>query len=122
MSGIPDMSTISDMWPLTVWLPAGPSEIYRLVVAEARADGEVDVDGYVAMIATRLNEQATEISAVLCTTLLDNVSELPRDDQTIELMHRAVRDHLQTILHAVLHDIDVKKIAVPPTPIEYVRR
>jgi DNA-binding PucR family transcriptional regulator len=91
------------------------------MVAEAHTGGEVDVNGYVARIATRLNEQVTEISADLCTTLLNNVAELPRDEQTVELMHSAVRDHLQTILHAVLHDTDVKEITAPTTPAEYVR-
>jgi DNA-binding PucR family transcriptional regulator len=91
------------------------------VVAETHTGGAVDVDRYVTMIATRLTEQATEISTVLCTTLLDTVAELPRDEPTVELMHSAVLEHLQAILHAVLHDIDVQQMTTPTAPIEYVR-
>jgi sugar diacid utilization regulator len=90
-------------------------------VGETHTGGEVDADGCVAAIATRLNEQVTEISADLCATLLNNVAELPRDEQTVDLMHRAVREHLQTILHAVLNDVDVQKMTTPTMPIEYVR-
>jgi DNA-binding PucR family transcriptional regulator len=95
--------------------------LYRQMVAEAHAGSGVDVDGSVAAIATGLIEQVTEIATDLCTTLLDNVAEFPRDDPTVELMHRAIRDHLHAILRAVLDDIDVQNMTTPTTPIEYVR-
>jgi DNA-binding PucR family transcriptional regulator len=79
------------------------------------------VDSYVGVIAARLSEQVSKIGAAICATLEDSVAELPRDDRMIELMHLGVRDHLQTILHALLHDIDVNKITAPATPIEYAR-
>jgi GGDEF-like domain len=82
---------------------------------------EVEVDSYVAMIVSRLDEQATTISDAVCTAAEDNVPELPRDGGMSELMRIAMRDHLQTIFHAVLHDIDAKKITAPATHIEYAR-
>jgi GGDEF-like domain len=79
------------------------------------------VDRYVATVVVRLNEQAGAISDALCTAVEDNVSELPRDAGMSELMRIAMRDHLQTVLHALLHDIDVKKLIAPETHIEYAR-
>jgi hypothetical protein len=84
-------------------------------------DSEVDVNSNVAVIAARLNEQVATLSTAICTAVEDNVAELPRDDGMIELMRVAVRDHLQTVLHALLHDIDVKKVTAPATHIEYAR-
>ena len=79
------------------------------------------MDSYIAAVAARLNEQVTKISTAISTALEDDIAELPRDDRMIELMHRGVKDHLQTILHALLHDIGVEKITAPATSHEYAR-
>lgn len=75
----------------------------------------------VARIIARFDEQAATISDFLCTTAQDNVPELPRDDEMSELMRIAMRDHLQTIFHALLHDIDITTVAAPATHIAYAR-
>jgi DNA-binding PucR family transcriptional regulator len=79
------------------------------------------VDSDVAAVVARLEEQAALISDALCTAVEDNVPELPRDDGMSELMRNAIRDHLQTVLHALLHVIDVTKLIAPATHIEYSR-
>ncbi|MGE2815262.1 PucR family transcriptional regulator [Mycobacterium heidelbergense] len=76
----------------------------------------------IAAIATRLSERVTEIGAAISTTVEDNIAELPRDERMIELMHRGIRDHLQTILQALLHSVGVEKVKAPPAALEYARR
>jgi DNA-binding PucR family transcriptional regulator len=78
------------------------------------------MDSYIA-VAARLNEQVAKISTAISTALEDNIAELPRDDRMIELMHLGVKNHLETILHALLHDIAVEKITAPATSLEYAR-
>lgn len=80
------------------------------------------MDSDIAAIATRLSERVTEIGAAISTTVEDSIAELPRDERMIELMHRGIRDHLQTILHALLHSVGVEKVKAPPAAIEYARR
>lgn len=75
----------------------------------------------VARMVARLDERAATISDILCTTAQDNVPELPRDDTMSKLMRSAMRDHLQTIFAALLHDNDVTKIAAPATHVEYAK-
>jgi DNA-binding PucR family transcriptional regulator len=106
---------------LAVHLPTCLREFYRQLVAKTHTDGMVDVDSHVARVVARLNEQVTKISSAISTALEDRIPELPRDDRMIELLHLAVKDHLQTILHALLHDIGVEKIAAPVTAIEYAK-
>jgi sugar diacid utilization regulator len=79
------------------------------------------VDSYITTIAARLNEQATTISTAICAALEDNIAELPHDHRMIELMHLAVRDHLQTILHALLYNTAVEEITAPETALDYAR-
>jgi DNA-binding PucR family transcriptional regulator len=102
-------------------LPRGRAGIYCHGVTAAHADDEVDMDGHVAAVAARLNAQVTKISTAISTALEDNIPELPRDDRMLELLHRGVQDHVQTILHALLHDISVEKIPAPATSVEYAR-
>jgi DNA-binding PucR family transcriptional regulator len=79
------------------------------------------MDGHIAAVAARLNERVTEISTAISTALEENIAELPRDGGMLELLHLGVKDHLQTILHALLHDIGVEKVTAPATAIEYAR-
>jgi DNA-binding PucR family transcriptional regulator len=79
------------------------------------------MDSHIAAVAARLNERVAEISSAISTAVEENVAELPRDDRMIELLHLGVRDHLQTILHALLHDIGLEKITAPTTAIELAR-
>ena len=119
------MSTISDRWPPpdepAVRLSREHYGIYRHGVINAQADAEVDMDSHITAVAARLNERVTEISTAVSTALEANIAELPRDDRMRELLHRGVKDHIQTILQAVLHDIGAKKITAPATALEYAR-
>jgi hypothetical protein len=119
------MSTISDRCSAkhkaAVWLPRSSPGIYRHGVTQAHAGSEVDMDGHIAAVAARLNERATEISTAISTALEENIAELPRDDRMLELLHLGVKDHIKTILHALLHDIGVQQITAPATALEYAR-
>jgi GGDEF-like domain len=79
------------------------------------------VDSHIGAVAARLNERATEISAAICTALEDNIAELPDDDRTIELLHVAVRDHIRTVMYALLHDTPVEQITAPAASLEFAR-
>ena len=79
------------------------------------------MDGHIAAVAARLNERVAEISTAVSTALEENIAELPRDGRMLELLHLGVKDHLQTILHGLLHDIGAGKIIAPATALEYAR-
>jgi DNA-binding PucR family transcriptional regulator len=90
-------------------------------VTQAHAEGEVDLDSHIAAVAARLNERVIKISTAISTALEENIAELPRDGGMLELLHLAVKDHLQMILHAVRHEIGPEHITAPATAIEYAR-
>jgi sugar diacid utilization regulator len=84
-------------------------------------EGQVDLDSHVARVVARLNAQVTKISTGISTALEDKIPELPHDERMVELLYLGVKDHLQTILHALLHDIGVENITLPATAIEYAK-
>jgi GGDEF-like domain len=90
-------------------------------VTTAHDDAEVDMDSHITAVAAQLNERVTEISTAVSTALEENIAELPRDDRMIELLHLGVKDHIKTILQALLHDIGFEKITAPATALEYAR-
>jgi hypothetical protein len=90
-------------------------------VTQAHADGEVDMDRHIAAVTARLNERVAEMSSAISTALEENIAELPRDGGMRELLHLGVKDHLQTILHALLHDMGVEKVTAPATALAYAR-
>ncbi|WP_328402218.1 PucR family transcriptional regulator [Nocardia sp. NBC_00403] len=87
-----------------------------------RRDSDVDVSRYVAGIAARMNERVTDISALLRRGLEDEIPELRGDARTVELLGASVEGNVDTILHALQHDIPVARINAPTAAIEYARR
>lgn len=80
------------------------------------------VDGYVALIAARLNERVMEVSSIVRLTLEEQIPELRGDARTIELLGASVEGNIDTILHALRHDIAVERITPPAAALEYARR
>ncbi|WTL59924.1 helix-turn-helix domain-containing protein [Nocardia sp. NBC_01499] len=87
-----------------------------------RRDADVDVRPYVAGIAARLNERVTRISASLRDGLEDDIPELRGDSRTVELLGASVEGNVDTLLHALRHDIPVTRIQPPAAAIEYAKR
>jgi len=91
-------------------------------VTSLRRDAEVDVRPYVAGIAARLNERVTQISASLRHGLEDDIPELRGESRTAELLGASVEGNVDTLLHALRHDIPVDRIQPPAAAIEYAKR
>lgn len=85
-------------------------------------DDEVDVSGYVAVLAARMNARVTEVSGVISDELEDQISELRVDARTLELLGASVEGNVDTILHALRHGITVERITAPAAALEYARR
>ncbi|WP_433527621.1 PucR family transcriptional regulator [Nocardia pseudovaccinii] len=69
-----------------------------------------------------MNERVTEISAILRRGLEHDIPELRGDPRTVELLGASVEGNLDTVLHALQHDIPVARINAPTAAIEYARR
>ena len=79
-------------------------------------------EGYVALIAARLNDRVMEVSSIVRVTLEEQIPELRGDARTIELLGASVEGNVDTILHALRHDIAVERITPPAAALEYARR
>ncbi|WP_460723696.1 PucR family transcriptional regulator [Nocardia heshunensis] len=88
----------------------------------ARRDGEVAVGRYVEAIATRMNARVTQLSAAIRLALEDDIADLRGDARTAELLGASVEGNVDTLLHALRHDIPVDRIQAPPAAVEYARR
>ncbi|WP_433567711.1 PucR family transcriptional regulator [Nocardia sp. CA-151230] len=69
-----------------------------------------------------MNERVTDIAAILRRGLEDDIPELRGDARTVELLGASVEANVDTILHALQHDIPVARINAPTAAIEYARR
>ncbi|WP_324199120.1 PucR family transcriptional regulator [Nocardia amamiensis] len=87
-----------------------------------RRDGDIEVDRCVARIAARMNERVTDISASIHRGLEEEVPELRADVHSAELLGSSVQGNLDTLLHALRHDIPATRIHLPSVAIEYTRR
>ncbi|MBJ8348289.1 CdaR family transcriptional regulator [Antrihabitans sp. YC2-6] len=87
-----------------------------------RSDSDVEVGRYVEDIATRMNERVTDVSSTISTVLAEEIPELRGDTRTIELLGASVEGNVDTILHALRHDIAVERITAPAAALEYARR
>jgi DNA-binding PucR family transcriptional regulator len=91
-------------------------------VTKVRDDSEVDASRYVAAIAARMNERVTDVSATIRAALEDEIPELRSDARTIDLLGASVEGNVDTLLHALRHDIAVERIEPPTAALEYARR
>ncbi|MFJ4653163.1 PucR family transcriptional regulator [Nocardia sp. NPDC088792] len=88
----------------------------------ARHDDDVTVGRYVAAIATRLNARVTEVSAAIRLALEEDIADLRGDPRTADLLGASVEANVDTLLHALRHDIPVDGIQAPSAAVEYARR
>ncbi|MGW4532350.1 PucR family transcriptional regulator [Nocardia sp. NPDC004340] len=88
----------------------------------ARRDGDVAVGRYVEAIATRLSTRVTQVSAAIRDALEDDILDLRGDSRTVDLLGASVESNVDTLLHAMRHDIPVDRIQAPGAAVEYARR
>ncbi|MGK8488895.1 hypothetical protein [Nocardia asiatica] len=91
-------------------------------MTNSRRNGDIEVDRWVATIATRMNERVTDISATIRRGLEDDVPELPADVHTVELLGASVQGNIDTLLHALRHDFPATRLHLPSAAVEYARR
>ncbi|WP_051023335.1 PucR family transcriptional regulator [Nocardia pneumoniae] len=87
-----------------------------------RRNGDIEVGRCVATIAARMNERVTDISASIHRGLEEEVPELRADVHSAELLGSSVQGNIDTLLHALRHDIPAARIHLPSAAIEYTRR
>jgi DNA-binding PucR family transcriptional regulator len=91
-------------------------------VSNFRRNGEAEVDRCVTTIAARMQARVTDISASIHQTLEEGIPELRADVHTVELLAASVRGNVDTMLHALNHDIPATRIDLPAAADEYTRR
>ncbi|WP_245547183.1 hypothetical protein [Nocardia brevicatena] len=83
---------------------------------------DAEVGQWVARIATRMNERAVDISAGIYRGPENDIPELRANSPAIELLGASVSGNVDTLLHALRHDIPAARIRLPTAAIEYTRR
>jgi DNA-binding PucR family transcriptional regulator len=91
-------------------------------VPKPDAVNEADVSRFVAETASQMNERIVELSAFIRGALEDAIPELRGDARTIELLGASVEGNVDTLLHALRHDIAVERVEAPTAALEYARR
>src|ERR1044071_7677502 len=92
---------------------AGNAKIYRQRVPKPDAVNEADVSRFVAETAMQMNDRIVELSAFIRGALEDAIPELRGDARTIELLGASVEGNVDTLLHALRHDIAVERVEAP---------
>ena len=101
----------------------GKTTIYRHGVTTKRpVDDAVDVSGYVAETAARLQDRLGDVSAVIRGLLEESIPELHGDARVMELLSASVEGNVETLLHALRYDIAVERVEAPTAAMEYARR
>lgn len=91
-------------------------------VTVARRGEQVAADRYVESIAARMNARVTQLSAAIRAALEEDITVLRGDTRTVELLGASVEANVDTLLHALRHNIPVDGIQAPPAAVEYARR
>ena len=97
-------------------------KIYRQRVAKPDVANEVDVNRVVAEIGAQLNDRLAAVSGSIRGALEDAIPELRGDARTIELLGASVEGNVDTLLHALRHNIAVERVEAPTAALEYARR
>ena len=85
-------------------------------------DDSVDVGSFVADTAERMHKQLAEVSSFIRGSLEDDIPELRTDPRLVELLGASVEGNVETLLHALRHDIAVERVEPPTAALEYARR
>jgi hypothetical protein len=79
-------------------------------VAKPDVANEVDVNRFVAETAMQMNDRLVELSSFIRGALEDAIPELRGDARSIELLGARVEGNVDTLLHALRHDIAVERV------------
>jgi DNA-binding PucR family transcriptional regulator len=90
-------------------------------MSDARGQGDVEVDQWVAELAVRLGDRVSEAVSVISASLREDIPEL-RDQAQIALFNAAVEGNVVTALSALRHSIPVERVEAPTTALEHARR
>jgi DNA-binding PucR family transcriptional regulator len=101
---------------------SGNGKIYRQRVTKPDVANEEDVNRFVAETAMQMNDRLVELSSFIRGALEDAIPELRGDARTIELLGASVEGNVDTLLHALRHDIAVERVEAPTAALEYARR
>ena len=94
-------------------------KIYRRGVTSGT---DADVDRCVRQIAAGLHQRLGELTAIIQRLLQEEIPELARDAQSIELLGASVGGNVDTVLHAMRYGIAVQRVEAPTAAMEYARR
>ncbi|MDT5245859.1 MAG: hypothetical protein QOD36_3235 [Mycobacterium sp.] len=100
----------------------GNLTIYRQRVPKPDVVNETDVNRFVAEFAMQMNDRVVELSSFIRGALEAEIPELRGDARTIELLGASVEGNVDTLLHALRHDIAVDRVEAPTAALEYARR
>ena len=98
------------------------ARIYRHGVTKRGRDDDVDVRSLIAATAERIHKRLAEVSSFIRDSLEDQIPELRGDARIIELLDASVEGNVETLLHALRHDIAVERVEAPTAALEYARR
>src|ERR1700693_16706 len=98
------------------------ARIYRHGVTKRGRDDDADVRSLIAATAERIHKRLGEVSSLIRDSLEDQIPELRGDARIIELLDASVEGNVETLLHALRHDIAVERVEVPTAALEYARR
>jgi DNA-binding PucR family transcriptional regulator len=101
---------------------SGNRRIYRQRVTKQGLANAVDVNRVVAEIGAELNDRLAAVSGSIRGSLEEAIPELRGDARTIELLGASVEGNVDTLLHALRHDIAVERVEAPTAALEYARR
>ncbi len=100
----------------------GYPTIYRQRVTKQAVANAVDVKRVVAEIGAQLNDRLAAVSGFIRVSLEEEIPELRGDARIIELLGASVEGNVDTVLHALQHDITVERVVAPTAALEYARR
>src|SRR6201998_552191 len=90
-------------------------------MTRVRGHSDVDVDRWIAELATRLGDQVPEVVSLIAASLREDIPEL-RDEAQIALFNASVEGNVVTALYALRHHIPVDRVEAPTTALEHARR
>ncbi|NKQ57722.1 ABC transporter substrate-binding protein [Amycolatopsis sp. K13G38] len=88
----------------------------------AAGDPEGVVAAHLTTIGATLNDDLPALVQQLYARLVEEIEELRGDERLLRLMNSTIEGNLSTVLHLLQHGIEVDRVDVPATAIEYAHR
>ncbi|MDH6195303.1 DNA-binding PucR family transcriptional regulator [Mycobacterium frederiksbergense] len=76
----------------------------------------------IAVVMTRLIKRQAEVVRAVQRHLASDIADLRGDPEILELMASSVEGNVDTIFHALRHNISLENIEAPTAALEYARR